>query len=733
MTNEMPVIRVAVPLPIREGLDYLWAGPGPTPLPGCRVLVPVARKSHTGIVLEHPATSPVGLDKLKRATTALDEEPLIGADLRETLVWCASYYHHPVGEVLSAALPALLRRGRAAVPAPEIRWQLTAAGRETDTTALARRARRQAALLEQLATIDTAAESDLREAGYTRAQLATLEDKGWLARAATAPRTRRETVEHEPGPVPALTDDQRDVLEAIAAAAPGYNAFLLHGVTGSGKTEVYMRLIAEQIQADQQSLLLVPEISLTPQLVGRLAQRFGARLAVMHSALTDTERLDAWQRCRNGDAGLIVGTRSAVFAPLHRPGLVIVDEEHDNSYKQAEGFRYSARDLAVYRAQRLGIPVVLGSATPSLESVHNAEQGRYHLLRMPHRIGSAGAPTVRIIDLNHHAVRNGISTPLLSAIEQHLASGNQVMLFLNRRGFAPVLFCPDCGVAEDCQRCDSRMTIHSASGRLRCHHCGAERALKWACASCGAERIAVGAGTQRVSEELRALYPNVVIGRLDRDATSRRGSLESVLADLESGKTQILVGTQMLAKGHDFPNVTLVGVLNADQGLFGTDFRSNERLVQTIIQVAGRAGRADRPGEVLIQSHFPSHPLFDCLLAQDYVRFAQIGLAERRAADWPPFSHLVLWRANAVQRAAAFEYLHRLARAARALGTEIGVHGPAPASMERRSGRYRAQVLLQCARRGPLHAVVDELLVQARGWPEARKVRWAIDVDPTEL
>lgn len=733
MTNETPVIRVAVPLPIREGLDYLWAGAGPLPAPGCRVLVPVARKSHTGIVLEHPGTSPVRLDKLKRVSAALDAEPVIGADLLATLVWCANYYHHPIGEVLNAALPALLRRGRAAVPALEIRWQLTPAGQETDTPSLARRARRQAALLEHLAAADGAAESELREAGYTRAQLAALEEKGWLASVETAPPAGRGPGQTVLGPTPALTDDQRGVLGAIAAVTPGYHAFVLRGVTGSGKTEVYMRLIAEQIQADRQSLLLVPEISLTPQLVGRLEQRFGARLAVMHSALTDNERLDAWQRCRSGDAGLIVGTRSAVFAPLENPGLVIVDEEHDTSYKQAEGFRYSARDLAVVRAQRLRIPIVLGSATPSLESVHNAEQGRYELLRMPRRIGSAGAPAVRIIDLNHHAVRNGISTPMLSAIEQHLESGNQVMLFLNRRGFAPVLFCPECSVAEDCQRCDSRMTIHSASGRLRCHHCGAERALKWACASCGSERIAVGAGTQRVSEELRALYPNVGIGRLDRDSTSRRGSLASVLEDLERGKTQILVGTQMLAKGHDFPNVTLVGVLNADQGLFGTDFRSNERLAQTIIQVAGRAGRADRPGEVLIQSHFPSHPLFDCLLAHDYVRFAELALAERRDAEWPPFSHLVLWRASARQRATAFDFLHRLAGAARALGAEIDVHGPAASGMERRGDRYRAQVLLQCARRGPLHTVVDELLVQVRGWPEARKVRWAVDVDPAEL
>jgi primosomal protein N' (replication factor Y) len=494
-----------------------------------------------------------------------------------------------------------------------------------------------------------------------------------------------------------------------------------------------MRLINEQLERGRQSLLLVPEISLTPQLVSRLQQRFGDRLAVMHSALTDTERLDAWRRCRLGLVGVIVGTRSAVFAPLRDPALIIIDEEHDASYKQAEGFRYSARDVAVYRAQQLGIPVLLGSATPSLESFHNAAQRRYELLALPARIGAAGSPDIRLIDLNQHAARQGLSTPLVDAIERHLTAGNQIMLFLNRRGFAPVLFCPDCREAEECHRCDSRLTIHAGSGLLRCHHCGAERALTWACVRCGNERVAVGAGTQRVGDELRTLFPDAQLARLDRDATTKRGSLANVLADVEHGRTRILVGTQMLAKGHDFPNVTLVGVLNADQGLFGTDFRSNERLAQTIIQVAGRAGRADRPGEVLIQTHFPGHPLFGCLLAQDYARFADLALIERRAADWPPFSYLILWRAQAVSRDVVFDYLNRLAAAARAAGTTVAVHGPAAAAMERRGGRYRAHVLLQCATRAPLHALVNTLVPLARAWPEARKVRLAIDVDPVEL
>jgi len=732
MTNTVRVIRVAVPLPIEHGLDYRWSAAEPVPRPGCRVRVPVGTRTHTGVVIDSAPSNPMRPERLKAASEALDHEPIIDAGMLATLRWCADYYHHPIGEVISAAVPGLLRRGRSATATPEVYWELTAAGREVDTAERARRAPKQAAVLESFGAAGPLAQTRLRELGFAPAQLAKLRAKGWLKRAAQTPAVI-SAPQHDPPPHPVLTSGQRRVLEAIADAPAGYRAFLLHGVTGSGKTEIYMRLISEQLERGRQSLLLVPEISLTPQLVGRLEQRFGDRLAVMHSALTDTERLEAWRLCRLGLVGVIVGTRSAVFAPLRDPALIIIDEEHDASYKQAEGLRYSARDVAVYRAQQLGVPVLLGSATPSLESFHNAEQRRYQLLALPARIGSAGKPDIRLIDLNQHAARQGLSTPLIDAIERHLVAGNQIMLFLNRRGFAPVLFCPDCREAEECHRCDSRLTIHAGSGRLRCHHCGAERTLAWACVRCGAERVAVGAGTQRVGDELRTLFPDAQLARLDRDATAKRGSLASVLAEVEQGKTRILVGTQMLAKGHDFPNVTLVGVLNADQGLFGTDFRSNERLAQTIIQVAGRAGRADRPGEVLIQSHFLGHPLFECLLAQDYPRFIALALAERRAADWPPFSHLILWRAQAISRAAVFACLNRLATAARQAGTTVAVHGPAPAAMERRGGRYRAHVLLQCAQRRPLHALVDKLLPLARAWPETRKVRLAIDVDPVEL
>jgi primosomal protein N' (replication factor Y) len=385
------------------------------------------------------------------------------------------------------------------------------------------------------------------------------------------------------------------------------------------------------------------------------------------------------------------------------------------------------------RAQRLDVPVVLGSATPSLETFNNALQGRYVRLALPRRIGSAGAPRVRVIDLNLHASRQALSTPLVAAIGQHLTAGHQVLLFLNRRGFAPALFCPQCKSAEQCRRCDARMTVHARAGAVRCHHCGAERTLQWTCGACGGERIAVGAGTQRVGEELAALFPAARIARLDRDSTSRKGALDAVLHDVEAGNVEILVGTQMLTKGHDFPRVTLVGVLNADQGLFGTDPRSHERLAQTILQVAGRAGRAELPGEVLIQTHHPTHPLLTSVIDGDYTAFATLALNDRREASWPPFAHLALWHAEATRRDSAFAFLEQVRAVADAERSSVAVLGPAPLAMERKGGQYRAQLLFRSAERAPLHRLVARTLLAMRGSAAARRARWSIDIDPLEI
>jgi primosomal protein N' (replication factor Y) len=704
--------------------------------------VPFGRSERIGVVLEHPTASDLPAEKLRPVLEALDTEPLLDRELLETIVWAAAYYHHPIGAVVKHALPGLLRKGRPLEPPGPRAWRLVATDLAGSLETLSRRAPRQAAAIEALAHAPGLAESELKNLGATPTALRRLEAKGVIERyepgpAPACPKHRAPEATAEAVPaiaaLPELTPEQHEAVSAVMNRSPGFAAFLLHGVTGSGKTEVFLRLIRAELDRGRQTLLLVPEIGLTPQLVARLRERFGDELAVIHSALTESERATAWRKAYARTANLIVGTRSAIFAPLPAAGLVIVDEEHDTSYKQQQGFRYSARDLAVVRARSLGVPVVLASATPSLESLRNGLDGRYRLLSMPTRVGSAGTPTYRVIDLNKHATREGLSTPLLAAMDAHLERGNQVLLFLNRRGFAPVLFCSECEKVEECERCDARLTVHARNGVLRCHHCGLERALHWACPHCGHERIAVGAGTQRVTDTLEALYPDRRIARLDRDVTGKTGALDAVLGQVASGATEIIVGTQMLTKGHDFPKVTLVGVLNADQGLFGTDFRSDERLAQTIVQVAGRAGRRDRPGEVLVQTHFPDHPLLRALLTRDYLDFAKLALEERRLAGWPPYSYLAVVRGEAARRERVFEFLEKVRRHALAQQLGVEVLGPAPDVMERKGGRYRAQLLLQSQARQRLHTLVASCLAAIGGWRETRRLRWSIDIDPVEL
>jgi primosomal protein N' (replication factor Y) len=532
---------------------------------------------------------------------------------------------------------------------------------------------------------------------------------------------------------PELTADQARAVATINAAA-GFRCFLLDGVTGSGKTEVYLRCIRDRLAANQQCLVLVPEIGLTPQLVERFRRRFPVPVAILHSGLADSERLRAWNAVREGTARIVIGTRSAIFTPLRRPGLLVVDEEHDASYKQQDGFRYSARDLAVWRARELGVPLVLGSATPALESIENARSGRYERLVLADRAGAAGQPAVRLIDARAHPPQDGLTQPLIAAIRRHLAADGQVLIFLNRRGYAPTLVCPGCGDVIGCDRCDARMVLHQKRGRITCHHCGSDRPVPAACPACHAELRPVGQGTERIEEALAREFPGEPMERIDRDTTRRRGEIERRLARVRSAEARLLLGTQMLTKGHDFPGVTLVGIVDVDQGLFGTDFRSAERLAQTFIQVAGRAGRADRAGEVYLQTLFPDHPLLRVLVGQGYGAFAELALAERQRAGWPPWSSLALLRAEATERPAVFAFLDEVAVLARAGGRPgVRLLGPAPAPMERRSGRYRGQLLVQATARRDLQRFLPEFRAAITALPAQRRVRWNLDVDPSEL
>jgi len=726
------VLRVAIDVPLRRVFDYLPLNAAQPTKPGCRVAVRFGRKRAIGIVLEVATDSRLAPDRLKRIESALDDEPVLDPSLLGLLRWASAYYVHPPGEVCSAALPVLIRQGR---PAEAVRsaLRLTETGSGIDPDALTRAARQAAMMVllrEGPRALDDPALGELGDGWQAVARR--LEVKGWIERIDLAEEEPEAAELAAPGPT--LMPHQREAVDAILAVLGRYAPILLYGVTGSGKTEVYLSAIEAVLDRGEQALVLVPEIGLTPQLVSRFRRRFNTHVAAVHSGLTASERLNAWRDARRGRARIVIGTRSAVFTPLQRCGLIVVDEEHDPSLKQQEGFRYSARDLAVVRARMQSVPVVLGSATPSLESLRNVEAQRYQQLNLPERPGTAVHPRMRMIDLRVMPARDGLTAPMLSAIQHHVDDGGQVILFLNRRGFAPTLYCASCGWTAICPRCDARLTVHQRPAGLHCHHCGHRSPRLPACPECGGETRDAGQGTERVEEALTRHFPEAPLARLDRDTARRHEDLEALVAGMREGRTRILIGTQMLTKGHDFPNVTLVGVLNADQGLFGTDFRSDERLAQTILQVSGRAGRRDRPGEVLLQTGFPDHPLLTRLVKGGYEAFARQALAERAEARWPPYSHLVLLRAEAHSQPLPIAFLE----AARDLALErlppvVRVLGPAPSPMERRQGRFRAQLLLQSDDRAELHSALAGLVEAVAALPDARKLRWSLDVDPAEL
>ena len=726
------VLRVALDTPLRRLFDYLEPEAGGAAIvPGMRVRVPFGRQRLTGLVIASAAHSEVPAERLKPVLEVLDPRPVLDTALLELLGWAAQYYHHPIGAVFAAALPRALRLGAPAA-AREERWLATATGAAAWAAGEPRRAPKQRALLGLLAAGPaTAAELEERAGSWREAARALLA-RGFIASAEVeTPRSAGGATLRVAGPE--LLPGQQAAVTAVAAGLGTAGTFLLQGITGSGKTEVYLRLIEQVLERGRRALVLVPEIGLTPQLIARFRARFETPLAVLHSALSDAERLEAWRAAQGGEARIVLGTRSAVFAPVPELGLIVVDEEHDASFKQHEGgFRYSARDLAVMRARLAGVPVLLGSATPSLETLHNVTAGRYTRLALVRRTAEAQPPVLKLIDLRAHALRAGISTPAVLAIERHLAQDGQVLVFLNRRGYAPTLLCTACGWIAPCRECDARLTVHMGAARLRCHHCGADAPLPPRCPVCGFTVKPVGQGTERLEQSLGELFPGLSIARLDRDTVRRRADMEEVVRRMAAGEARILVGTQMVTKGHDFPNLTLVVVLNADQGLFSSDFRAPERLAQTIVQVAGRAGRGAKAGEVLIQTEFPDHPLLTNLLAGGYEGFARVALEERAQAAWPPFARLAALRASAKSADAALRFL-AAARAAARAPRPVRLLGPVPAAMAKRAGRYHAQLLVECRDRTPLHAFLAAWLPQVEALPSARAVRWTLDVDPIEL
>lgn len=731
------IFRVALAVPLYRQFDYLPPdeATGFVIEPGLRLQVPFGKSSKVGYLIEVVENSDVDREKLKRVTRILDRHSLLSnVDIR-LLNWASRYYHHPLGEVFNTAFPVTLRQGKIPDVLNSRRYTLTELGKTCDRTSL-QRAPGQKTLFDALS-----------ESGaiMTEPELAAI-NKNWRSaiKSLLAKGLVEQTFEYcEPNDAkPAegenflrCNSDQESAISAVCDSFGRFGVFLLDGVTGSGKTEVYMQIISRALEQGRQILVLLPEITLTPQLEDRFRKRFSTSMAIFHSKLTHKERQKAWLGMQQGSCSILLGTRSALFTPIKNPGLIIIDEEHDSSFKQQEGFRFSARDVAVVRAKLLNIPLVLGSATPSLESLYNVQCGRYRPLRLAKRAGNAVEPLLQLLDIRNKRMIEGLSEPLLKEMRNTLAKREQVLLFLNRRGFAPTLICHGCGWVARCQSCDANLVIHFQEKKLRCHHCGREQPLIQQCRSCSSDALTpLGLGTERVETVLSELFPEYSVVRLDRDSIRRKGSLEAFLRQINQGQADIVLGTQMLAKGHHFANVTLVAILDVDSGLFSIDFRAAEKLAQLIVQVSGRAGRAEKRGKVILQTRHPEHPLLTTLIDQGYRGFSEIALAERKEASLPPYCFQALLRAQATSVDNALQFLSSIKILADQLGMEqTQTLGPVPAPMPRRAGLFRYQLLFQSSKRSNLHALLDVLVPKIETMKSSRQVRWSIDVDPMDL
>ncbi len=731
------VLQIAVPSPLRRVFDYLPLADEKT-LPGMRVRVSFGRQQLTGIVVAIASSSTLAKARLKPILATLDTEPILSDSVFQLLNWAAGYYQHPLGEVFATALPGKLRAGNSLKQCVQL-WSCKNSVSEEQRLQL-KRAVKQKALLDFIQSEKEVTTAQCRQAGFSTQLLKHLSEKN--------------LVQHRPGhenngsPFQALAkevnfelelnSDQHQAVTAITRALSDYSCFLLDGITGSGKTEVYMRVMQEQLSKGLQCLVLVPEIGLTPQTVSRFRERFDCPVVSLHSGLNETERLTAWTQARDGSAGIVIGTRSAIFTPLAKPGLIIVDEEHDSSFKQQDGFRYSARDLAVSRAREEKVCIVLGSATPSLESLHNAHKGKFSHLKLTQRTGIEQTTSMEVIDISRLALNEGFSEQLLYRIEKSIKQKNQVLVFINRRGFAPILNCQNCGWICECENCVAQFTVHAKPASIRCHHCGTTAALPRHCPNCKSRQLTtLGIGTQRIESFLKKKFPGTAVIRIDRDSTRRKNSLSEMLQLVQKGNPCILLGTQMLAKGHHFPNITLVAILEADAGLFSADFRGQEHMGQTIIQVAGRAGRAERAGEVLIQSRHSSHGTLQSLSTVSYAEFSKQQLQERLNAKMPPFTHLCLLRAEAPEMSSALGLLDKIAQLSDRVCSQNALAveklGPMPAPMEKRAGKFRVQLLLKSEKRGTLQALLSQLCAALETMKYPGSLRFSIDVDPQDL
>lgn len=744
----MPLIlEVALPVPLDAIFDYL---PHPhTPpaqqVPGCRVQVSFGQRKLIGILVGHKQTSDVSPAKIKPIEHLIDLEPIVDPIWLARIRWCARYYHHPLGDTLFSCLPTLLKKGEPADALQDQIWFATCLGKQIEAMP---KAPVQWRLLHMLRQHPHGLEvSAISAQGFQSTQLHKLRDKGLIDY-----RQEPKLTAQVAGPLLAeaelvLTPEQTLAVQQIQQAQ-GFQVVLLEGVTGSGKTEVYLQALRPVLARGQQALVLVPEISLTPQTLQRFRRRFACSLVALHSGLSERERLEAWLAAKRGAVAIVIGTRSAVFTPFANLGMVIIDEEQDASFKQMEGLRYHARDLALKYAQEAQVPVILGSATPSLESLRHALAQRYqhvHLTQRP-QIKQPAPPPLQLLDIRSLKLQEGFSLPLLKRLDAHLQAGNQVLIFINRRGFAPALTCYTCGWLAECPQCDARMTWHKEPARLHCHHCDTQEALISICPNCQSEDLhPLGWGTQRSEAFLQQRYPEIPLIRLDRDAISTHKRLQTSLQQIQQMQAGILLGTQMLAKGHHFPRVTLVAVLDADTGLYSSDFRALEHSGQLLTQVAGRAGRAHQAGEVILQTRHPDDASLLELCQQGYGYFARRLLEEREQLGLPPYAHLAILHAFGKTRESVHQVLTEMAAYLQATGltsdhreeTEsliqvqgVSALGPFPAPMERRQNHYHMQFWLQAAQRAPLHEAIAASLAYLRQHKPARRIRYAWDIDP---
>ena len=726
-------LKVALPVPVPGAFDYRPPA-GSTVSDdwiGCRVRVPFGSRTLVGWVLALGAPE-TPTAKLKSIIERLDTHCLLGPEMRDTLHWAARYYQAPIGEVYGTAVPGQLREGKAAPDGHVPAWQLSPEGQTRYPTLRTNSAVR--ALAELLAAGERPEPwLDQHQTGW-RTPMRALHKRGWVVRVTLTSTALLPG--YAPAAGPSLTDEQAACLDGIGQAT-GFAVHLIDGVTGSGKTEIYLQAILDCLARGRQALVLVPEIGLTPQTLARFSARLPVPVHVLHSNLSDGERAKSWAAMASGSGRVLLGTRSAVFTPMPEAGLLIIDEEHDASYKQQDGIRYHARDVAIVRAKSLDVPILLGSATPSLESLHNAELGRYRQHRLRKRAGSAQAPKVRIVDVRKLRMQDGLGQAMLDGIGTCLAQGGQALVFKNRRGYAPALLCHDCGFTALCPRCDTTLTLHEGMRSLQCHHCGYRKGKPAACPDCGSLALqAQGVGTERLEEALLRAFPDAVCLRVDSASTRRRDGLDRLLQQLGDAPG-ILVGTQMLAKGHDLPNLRFVGVVGVDESLFSADFRAHEKLAQLLVQVAGRAGRGQHEGHVLIQTHHPGHPMLSILLDGGYPAYAANALEERRLAGMPPYRFMAVLRCESTHLDGVQQFLQEagahLADVRAALSAAVHSTGALPAGMPRRAGMHRWQIILTGDTRQALQQVLGAAMPGLYALRSARKTRWSVDVDPTDF